>query len=160
MEILELLHAKLNIARRVLAGLVANYESLDDNERLDQSNTVMDQVNSYIQIQQNLIFPVIRRTGEHDDIITRTKQVHDRIETLTEHAIMMHVDEPGYEYYDDLARLMGVLDLAEKTDHEVLFPWANAYLTDEDQYQMVGRVKEQTRHESLPEPEYQIISKK
>jgi hypothetical protein len=148
MEILELLHAKLNIARRVLTDLVGNYRILNDDQRLEKSSIVMDNINSYLQIQENLVFPVIARSGMYDDMLFKGREVHERIEYVLEHAIQVHVDEPGFEYYDFLNQLLGLLDLAERTDRETIFVWAETYLSKEDEYHMIAHLREQTAHET------------
>lgn len=155
-EVMELLHAKLNIARQVLADLVRNYQDLNDDERLEKSDLVFGNVNSYVQIQGNLIFPLMTRTGEHDDLVQRSRTIHERIDALMEHAIMMHVDEPGFEYYDNLVRLQGLLDLMAKTDSETVFPWAETYLSEDEHYELIQHLNEQTRHESITESFYYL----
>lgn len=150
MEVLDVLAAKRNLARRVLKDLIDNYKVLEDDERLEKSNTILDEVNSYLQIEENLFFPYIRKTGEHDDLIERIKAGHERIEEVSEHAIMMHVDEPSGEYYHQLMRLGDLLDIAKRTDEEVLFPWARAYLTEEEQYYIASHMKNEMVQESLP----------
>lgn len=150
MEILDVISAKLNLARRVAKDLVDNYKAMEDAERLEKANTILDQVNSYLQIEENLIFPFIRRQGECDDLMQRARDVHAEIEKLTEHAIMMHVDEPSGEFFNDMRRLVDLLDLAEKTDRQTVFPWAEAYLTPDDQVYIATKMKNQMAHESLP----------
>lgn len=150
MEVLEVLAAKRNLARRVLTDLVTNYKVLNDDRRLEKSNTILDGLNSYLQIEENLFFPFMHRTGEHEDLVLKIKAVHERIEEVAEHAIMMHVDEPSGEYYHRLVDLVELLDLAKRTDDEVLFPWAEAYLTEEDQYYIARNLKNQMVQESLP----------
>lgn len=150
MEILDVISAKLNLAQRVARELVDNYKMMEDAERLEKANTILDQVNSYLQIEGNLIFPFIRKNGECDDLLERARNVHQEIETLTEHAIMMHVDEPSGEFYNDMRRLIDLLDVARKTDQQAIFPWANAYLSEEDQLYVASKMKNQMTHESLP----------
>jgi hypothetical protein len=150
MEILQVISAKLHLARRVVQDLTDNFKRLEDAERLEKSNTILDEVNSYLQIEENLIIPLMRRKGNYDDLIERIQTVHAEIDKLTEHAIMMHVDEPSGEYWKDMARLADLLDLADRTDHEVLFPWARVYLTEEDQYHIATNMKNQMVEESLP----------
>jgi hypothetical protein len=150
MEVLNVLAAKRNLARRVLTDLVDNYKVLEDDERLEKSNTILDEVNSYLQIEENLFFPYIHKTGEHEDLLARIKAVHERIEEVAEHAIMMHVDEPSGEYYHRLVNLIELLDLAKRADEEILFPWAEAYLKEEEQYYIASHMKNQMIQESLP----------
>lgn len=149
-EVIELLRVKLGIARRVLADLVGNYQRLNDDQRMEKSNIVLDQVNSYMQIEQNLLFPLMARTGDYRNVMERTRDIHDRIDSIVEKATMMHVDEPSFEYYDDMARLLGLLDALAENDNRGIFPWANAHLTDEDSYTLITRLKDETAHESLP----------
>jgi hypothetical protein len=150
MEVLEIIAAKRNLARRVQQDLVDNFRKMEDAQRLEKSNTILDEVNSYLQIEENLIFPFIRRQGRQEDLIERVRLIHQEIETLTEHAIMMHVDEPSGEYWKDMIALGELLDRAKQADEDILFPWAKAYLSDEDQYYIATHLKEQMTHESLP----------
>ena len=150
MEVLDIIAAKRNLARRVQQDLVNNFKSLEDAERLEKSNLILDEVNSYLQIKENLLFPFIERQNKYEDMIARICAVHSDIEALTEHAIMMHVDEPSGEYWKDMIKLGDLLDRAQKTDEELLFPWAKAHLSDEDQYYIATHLKEQMTHESLP----------
>ena len=150
MEVLDLIAAKRNLARRVLDEFITGYMAIDDTERLEKSNTILDEVNSYLQIEGNLIFPFIRKRGGYDEVIDRARAVHSKIEDVTEHAIMMHVDEPSGEYFNDMARLAEYLDQAKKVDEETIFPWARKYLSDADQLLIAKHLKEQMAHESLP----------
>ena len=149
-EVMELLRAKLSIARRVLADLVQHYQQLDDDQRLEKSNIVLDQVNSYLQIERNLIFPMMEKTGSYQHVMDRTCDIHGRIEGIIERATMMHVDEPSFEYYDDMAGLLGLLDALADNDNRGIFAWANAHLTEEDSYYLITHLKDETAHESLP----------
>jgi hypothetical protein len=150
MEVLELMHAKLSMARRVLKDFIRHYEGMEDAPRLEKSNLIMDEVNSYLKIEENLVFPFIRRTGRHQDIIDRVRAVHEQIEYVTEHAIMIHVDEPGGEYYNFMVQLDNLLDLAAKLDEELVYPWARVHLSNEDQLYIATHLKGQMTHESLP----------
>jgi len=150
MDILDVLAAKRNLARRVVKDLVEHYKTLDDTERLEKSNTILDEVNSYLQIEENQFFPFIRKTGEHEDLIRRIKDVHTRLEEVSEHAIMMHVDEPSGEYFHCMVKIGELLELAKRADDEILFPWAMAYLSEEDQYQIATHLKNEMVQESLP----------
>jgi len=150
MEILEVIHGKLNLARRVLHELIDNYKHLEDTPRLEKTTTIMDAINSYLQLEENLIFPYIRKTGEHDDLIDRAKSVHEQIENIIEHTINIHVDEPSGEYYDNLVRLLTLLEQAAKVDEDAIIPWARVYLSSTDQEYIARHLKEQMTHESLP----------
>ena len=152
MELLQVLAAKRNLARRVIQDLMENYQKLNDDQRLEKSSTILDEVNSYLQIEQNLFFPYIHKTGEHEDLIARMLALHERIEEVSEHAIMMHVDEPHGEYYYQVVNLGSLLDLAQRNDEEILFPWVEAYLTEDEQYYIASHMKNEMMHESLPAP--------
>lgn len=150
MEIISLLHSKLNLARRVLKELTQDYMKLDDTQRLDKSNTIMDEINSYLQIKENLVFPFIRKKGLHDDLIDRSVQLDQEIERLIELSIMMHVDEPSGEYYHNMVNLLHLLTHLERVDSESIFPWMKEYLSEEDQHYIATHLKNQMVHESLP----------
>lgn len=150
MEIIDLLHSKLNLARRVLQELIQDYTKLDDTQRLEKSNTILDEVNSYLQIKGNLIFPFIRKKGIHDDLIQRSHAVDKEINQITEMSIMMHVDEPSGEYYHNMVTLLNLLDRVARVDGESIAPWMREYLTEEDLYYIATHLKNQMTHESLP----------
>jgi len=150
MEVLDVVAGKRNLARMVLKDLITHYKQLDDTVRLEKANTILDSVNSYLQIEENLFFPFMKKTGEHDDLVIRIKDVHDRIDEVAEHAIMMHVDEPSGEFFHAVSNLAGLLDMAQRNDEDILFPWCNAYLTEEDQYYIATHLKNQMTQESLP----------
>lgn len=153
MEVLELLHAKLGIARRILRELVANYDNLSDNARQSASIEVLDDVNSYLQVKENLIFPYMAKNGEATDLMARSRAVDEQLEDITEHAIHMHVDET--DYYERLVTLLDLMDLAERTDQETIFPWARQYLNERDQLFIATHLKGQIV-ESIVEPERQL----
>lgn len=148
MEVLDVLVDKRDLARLVLEDLISHYMQLDDTVRLEKANTILDSVNSYLQVEENLFFPFMQRTGEHDDLIARIKSVHDKIDEVAEHAIMMHVDEPSGEFYHELVNLVKLLELAKRNDEEVLFPWCQVYLTDADRYFIMTHLKNQMVQES------------
>lgn len=150
MEIISLLHSKLNLARRVLRELTQDYMKLDDTQRLDKSNTIMDEINSYLQIKGNLIFPFIRKRGIHDDLVHRSTLLDQEIKHIVELSIMMHVDEPSGEYYHNMVSLLHLLDHVERVDSENIFPWMKEYLTEDDQHYISTHLKNQMVHESLP----------
>jgi hypothetical protein len=150
MEILNVIAAKLNLAERVLEDLTANYRHLDDATRLEKANTILDEINSYLQIEENLLFPFMQRNGEYDDLLAKARAVHEQIEDLTEYAIMMHVDEPSGEFWKNMVKLKDLIVLARRADEEMIFPWAKVYLSERDQYYIATNMKNQMTHESLP----------
>jgi hypothetical protein len=150
MEVINVVAGKRDLAQMVLQDLITNYKRLDDTQRLEKANTILDAVNSYLQIEENLFFPFMRKTGEHEDLIQRLKATHDRIDEVAEHAIMMHVDEPSGEFFHAVSNLQGLLDIAKRNDEEILVPWSHTYLTEEDQYYIATHLKNQMTQESLP----------
>jgi DUF438 domain-containing protein len=150
MEVLNVVAGKRDLARMVLQDLISNYKRLDDTQRLEKANTILDGVNSYLQIEENLFFPFMRKSGEYEDLIQRLKVVHDQIDEAAEHAIMMHVDEPSGEFYHAVANLAKLLDVAKRNDEEILVPWSETYLSEEDQYFIATHLKNQMVQESLP----------
>jgi hypothetical protein len=150
MEINNLLRAKLKLAQRILRELIHNYRELNDTQRMEKSNAIMDEVNSYLQIKENLLFPFMRKKGLHDDLIARSALVDTEINKLTEFSIMMHVDEPSGEYYRNMVTLLGLLDQVERVDSESVFSWVKQYLDEEDQYYIATHLKKQMTHESMP----------
>lgn len=150
MEINNLLLAKLKLARRILRELIQDYMQLNDTQRMEKSNAIMDEVNSYLQIKENLLFPFMRKKGLHDDLIARSAQVDKEINKITELSIMMHVDEPSGEYYHNMVTLLGLLDQVERVDSESIFSWVQQYLDEEDQHYIATHLKNQMTHESLP----------
>lgn len=149
MEILAVVQAKRNLAEQVLRDLIANYKALNDTVRLEKSNTIQDEINSYLQIEENLFFSYVRKAGD-EAILPPIKAVHDEIEMISEHSIMMHVDEPSGEYYQDMLRLIEAIEKAKRNDDEILFPWAEKNLSEADQYEIATQFKNQMVHESLP----------
>ena len=53
MHVLELLDAKRNLALQILRDFNKHYLRLDDTTRLEKSNAIFDEVNSYLQIKEN-----------------------------------------------------------------------------------------------------------
>ena len=150
MEIANLLHTKLNLARRVLRELIHDYMKLDDTQRMEKSNTILDEVNSYLQIKENLIFPFIREKGLHEDLVQRSSQIDREIDRITEMSIMIHVDEPSGEYYHNMVTLLDLLDKVERVDSESILSWMREYLTDDDRHYIATHLKNQMTQESLP----------
>ncbi|WP_373533277.1 hypothetical protein [Vampirovibrio sp.] len=150
MEINNLLLSKLKLAQRVLNELIQDYTKLNDTQRMEKSNTIMDEVNSYLQIKGNLLFPFMRKKGLHEDLIARSSQVDTEIKEITELSIMMHVDEPSGEYYHNMVTLLGLLEKVERVDSESIFSWVQQYLDEEDQHYIATHLKNQMTHESLP----------
>lgn len=150
MDILEFMESKLDRARRTLAKFIAEYDRMEDSDRMGRSTAILDEVNSYLQIEENLLFPFIRKTGKHEDLIARSRETHSEINDIIEHTIHMHVDEAGGEFYDNLVRLSRALDNAHRVDQEAILPWAKVYLKEEDHEYIASHLKEQMVHESLP----------
>lgn len=149
MEILEVIRTKMDMAQHVLRDLIKTYPYIDDTARIEKANLAFDNVQSYLQIEQNLLFPYIRKTGEHDDILDRAQAIQDRIDELLEKAVMVHVDEPDNQFYYSLDALLGLMEQAERVDNEAIFPWARVYLTEADHYTLITRVKDETLHETV-----------
>ncbi|HEY9745246.1 MAG TPA: hypothetical protein V6C99_03400 [Oculatellaceae cyanobacterium] len=149
MEVLEIISSKMEMAQHFLDDLLSNYDRLDDTARIDRANVVFDNITSYLQIEQNLLFPYIRKTGEHDDILEQALAVHDRIDEEMEKSVMVHVDEPDHQFYHGLDTIRGLLERAKRIDQEMIFPWARVYLSEEDHYALLNPLKEQTAHETV-----------
>ncbi|WP_303674530.1 hypothetical protein [Vampirovibrio chlorellavorus] len=149
MEITSVLNSKLNIAHRVLSELIQDYSRLDDTQRMEKSNTIMDEIYSYVQIKENLLFPFIQEKGLYNDLIARSAAVDQDINRIIELSIMMHVDEPSGEYYHNMITLRDLLEKVERVDGESVFAWIREYLTEEDQYYITSHLKNQMTHESV-----------
>lgn len=149
MEITSVLNSKLDFAKRVLSELIQDYSRLDDTQRMEKSNTIMDEINSYLQIKENLLFPFIHEKGLHEDLIDRSAAVDRDIERIMELSIMMHVDEPSGEYYHNMVTLRDLLEKAKRTDAESVFAWLREYLSEDDQHYIASHLKNQMRHESV-----------
>jgi hypothetical protein len=147
-EVLEFLKTKLTVARRELASLVQNYQQLNDDERLAKSNLIFDHLNSYIQIEGNFLFPLLEKAEGQQRVIEQTRDLHERIKDIAEKAIMLHVDEPGFEYYDEMNRLLGLVDALTQNDNESIFLWAEQNLCEQDSVAMMKRLRDQTVQES------------
>lgn len=150
MQVLHVLHGKINLARLVLRELINEYQRLDDTQRLEKSNTIMDEVNSYLQIKENLIFPFIRHKGNYDDLIQHSAAIDAEVERISELSIMMHVDEPSGEYYHNMVLLLGLLDKLERVDSESIFQWLKEYMAPEEEHYILTHLKNQMIQESLP----------
>lgn len=151
MDISDVIQTKLNYARRVLQELIDHYGRLDDTERMAKSNIFLDELNSYLQIKENMIFPLMQRSGEYDDLVARACAVHSEIDELkNERLVMIHVDEPDCSYYDILIRLAGLLEQSDKVDREAIYPWMRVYLSDEEKEYIMTHLKNQMVHESFP----------
>jgi hypothetical protein len=155
MEVLDIISSKLDVAQRVLRDLVSNYYSMDDTARIERANIVLDNVNSYLQIEQNILLPYIEGSEEHVDIFARVCEVQNKIDNLLEKAVMVHVDEPDHQFYYSMEALQKLLSQAEQADREALFPWVRTYLTDADQPRMLDHLKAQTAHETPGSLEWQ-----
>ncbi len=149
MKVQDILSTKLGQARRTLNELVQGYDGMDDTERLEKSNTILDEVNGYLKIQQNLVFPYIEKTGRYLDLMMRACDVYDEIDAIVGSVVMIHVDEPERRYYNCMVYLAQLLERAERVDREAIFPWMDTYLTDEEQEYIVRNVRTQMTHASI-----------
>jgi hypothetical protein len=150
MEILDVIAAKRNLAQRVLQDLLQNYKNMDDTQRLEKANTILDEINSYLQIEENLLFPFIQKGEQSNHLLEKMLHAHGQIEYVMEHTIMMHVDEPSGEFWQGMARLSDLIYQARQADEETVFPWCEAHLSEADQYYIAINMKNQMTHESLP----------
>lgn len=148
MDAVEFMHVKLKRGRHELNDLVEQYGQLRPMARLKKSNAAFDEIYSYLQIFQNLILPYIEQTGRHEDMLARMCDVQNRLDQLLERAVMMHVDEHGGEYYNDMVRLLALVDQALDIDERLILPWSQAYLTPADHQAIASRLKSQMTHES------------
>ncbi len=149
MEITSVLISKLDFAHRVLSELIRDYSKLDDTQRMEKANTIMDEIYSYLQIKENLLFPFIQETGLHNDLIARSAAVDQDIDRVIELSIMMHVDEPSGEFYHNMVTLRDLLEKARRVDGESIFAWIREYLGEEEQYYIASHLKNQMTHESI-----------
>jgi hypothetical protein len=149
MEILEIISSKLETAQYFLDDLLKNYERLEDTPRIEKANIIFENITSYLQIEQNLLFPFIKASREHDDILDRAQAIHDRIDEEMEKTVMVHVDEPDHQFYHGLGALARLLDEAKRVDHEAIFPWSRVYLSETDHISLLNHLKEQTAHETV-----------
>lgn len=149
MEVLDLmLTAKLNLASRLLDDWLERYHVMDNTERLELSETILDETRSYLQIEENLILPFMEKEGGNEELIHRVRVLHRRIEDLIGHAVMVHIDEPGNEYFYRMERMRGLLAEILKTNEETIFPWMRTTLTEADQRLIAARLKNQVGYES------------
>lgn len=155
MQVLDVINSKMEIAQRFLRDLVVNYDQLDDTARIERANIGLGNVQSYLQIEQNLLFPLIERTGEDTDILARACRIQNQMDDVLERSVMVHVDEPDHEFYHGMERLLNLLEQAAEVDREFIFPWAKEHLTEEEQFSMLTNLQEQTAQETLGSLEWQ-----
>jgi hypothetical protein len=149
-EIRDLLQRKLDIAREQLNGLIQEYMNLNDDARLEKTNFAFDQITSYIQIERNLLFPVIHKRERGNDLIDPSIAIHEDMNQIMERAVMLHVDEPDFTFYDNLTGLLALLNKLADLDQQSVWPWLEKNLTEEDTATIIPRLQDQTIHESLP----------
>jgi hypothetical protein len=149
MEIIEIISSKLETAQHFLDDLLKNYDRLEDTPRIEKANIIFENISSYLQIEQNLLFPFIKASKEHDDILARACVIQNRIDEELEKTVMVHVDEPDGQFYHGLQALSRLLDEAKRVDHEAIYPWSRVYLSETDHFSMLNHLKEETAHETV-----------
>ncbi len=147
-DIINLVQSKINGAQDMLDDLIHNYADVPDTKRLDTTNLVMNQVHSYIHIVANLLLPRVDANGRNGDIVARNRTIIDDIEQLSEHMLMMHVDEPDNEFFNDLKKLADRLARAKRTVVDTIVPWAESNLTEEESQALMTQVGDQMSHET------------
>ena len=153
MEAIRALQSKARDALEVLNELTHAYGGMDDTLRIEKSNFILDDINSYLQIKGNLLLPSVRRAnvqGETEALLQEAEAVDSAIKNLIEHILQLHVDEPGGEYYNDLLRLSKLVAQASQADETRLLPWLEAHLNATEQARLDKHLKAQMTHESLP----------
>ncbi len=151
MEVIDFVKSKLNFAILVLDDFIIRYGEMGDDERLEKSDTIFDNVRTYLRVEENMLLPALRRQETlYQDIIEEVHLVHEQINYVLEHTIMIHVDEPQHEYYNRMVQLRALLGKATELDHTRLFPWLDQYLDATERSQMGSKLDVQTTHESMP----------
>lgn len=154
MDLFEFLDHKLRIAVHNIEALLNHFDSQETIDReglIQKGGAAFDLIISYIRIEDNLIFPALRKKGLLQQEIAAIKAIQQEIENIIESSVMMHVDEPSCEFRDNLKALLKQLIRYRNIDQQQIFPYAkNAFSTNEMRA-LLKNVQEQMSHEGHAE---------
>lgn len=150
MNVLEFMSEKGAHATRELQELVASYDLLENQTLIQKSSEAFDHLRSYLQIEENLVLPMLKNLTGLAYPLQYAKTVFDEMEYIMEHGIMMHVDEPSLEYKHHLVDLLELLKQYRGYEEQEVLPLARAQFSPEVMASLQEHLYAQTNHESHP----------
>lgn len=145
---------KRQAASIVLRDIIAKYENVEvqnRGDRMERASIAFDQVRTYIKLLENQVFPSLERydiSNRLKDAVLQSRDVHDRLERMLEKTIMIHVDEPFYEFRDNLVDMMSLLTRDEQLCDEIIFVEAMHVLTPQHIEELGEHIEDETHHET------------
>lgn len=153
MDVFDLLHEKLDYVIERQCWMLENWSQLKNTEILGQSSENFANLASYLQIEENLLYPALQDAS--DDVLPRLEpamRAHRKIEDILDSSTMMHVDEPSHEYKVNMGNLLELLEAFRRYDETLVFPEARKRLSPQSLDDIHKRVREELWHEASAHP--------
>jgi hypothetical protein len=150
MEVFGFLKEKMDFAITELRHMIQNYDRLEDTDLMDQSSVIFDNIRSCMKIDANLLYPRVQYDPEFADELALSHRLHEDINYILDHSIMIHVDEPFDEYLNRMRSLLHLMEKYRQHDFDTLFPYIDRRLDDEERREIESHLVTQMQHESVP----------
>jgi hypothetical protein len=155
MNVFEFLSLKMeNIIINLEKELKA-YQHEEHEATIQNTGAIFDSIRSYIQIQENLIFPQL---SQQQNLLGQkqafSQSIHEELENIMDSSVLMHVDEPSCEFKQNLEALLGLLKKYQQFDEVSFFPQAKRHLSPEDLTEIHQHLDAEMKQERLPAPSF------
>jgi hemerythrin-like domain-containing protein len=154
MDLFEYLQTRMGYVIQHLERLITSFddmEHLDRDEMIQKGGAIFDIVVSTIQIEDNLLYPKLREKGLLLEEYGVIRELQQEVEDIIESSVMMHVDEPSFEFRDNLQALHRCLLKYRRFDEKVVFPVARTALGHHEMRDVLRHIQEETSHEGKAE---------
>lgn len=132
MDIFDYLNERRAHCIRILRRMVDHYDKMENVKHIDQSHHAFDELMTYLKVEENLLYPKIIAKPQLKEALTYTHNLHGEMENILEKSVMIHVDEPSYEYRNNMEQLLVLLEKEDRYDRAELYPKAREVLTEKD----------------------------
>lgn len=149
MELIQYLKNLVEKTNEKLGRIIAKHDDMTNIKRIDESRQVFDDLELYLQLKHNQIFPrleTVKIDATSRQQVEESLEIDNNIEYMLEKLVMIHVDDPYHEYRQKLEKLKEYVDMVEAFDKTNLYPLIRSNLTDLECDDVVNHIRDEQLH--------------
>lgn len=150
MDIFEFLDNRMRTATHHLEELLSSFDhmdTLDREEMIMRSGAIFDIIISTIKIEDNQLYPKLLAKGLLKQEYQEAKALQQEIEQIIEASVLIHVDEPSFEFRRNLRNMLQVVIKYRRLNDKSVYPVAKTALSHHEMQDLIRHVQGEMTHE-------------
>lgn len=123
MNIFTVLREQDQFVIQEMKSFLQDYRRIDDNQRMERVAKAFNTYRAHMILEERHIYSAIRSLNNFEPKIQKALEHHQDIEDMISHILNLHVDEPHFEFRDQMQKLLKLIEDHSQFEEEELFPY-------------------------------------